>query len=111
MSFLDEKIYGNALNLIPTLGPVSLTKLYNYFGSFVRAWNGSADDYLHTGLPAKAISEIIANKQKINPEQAFAELARQKSKSSSKPKKLIRNYSKKSPQPLLYYTSAGKRVF
>src|SRR6185436_1949426 len=76
MSLLDEKIYGNALNLIPTLGPVSLTKLYNYFGSFVKAWNAVEDDYLNAGLAPKAIREIIANKQKINPEQSFAELTR-----------------------------------
>jgi DNA processing protein len=73
---LDEKIYANALNLIPVLGPVGLTKIFNHFGSWIRAWSADGSDYFRAGLSEKTISAIIADKQKIKPEQSFAELAR-----------------------------------
>jgi DNA processing protein len=76
MNLLDEKIYANALNIIPQLGPVSLAKLLNYFGSFTQAWQGKSSEYAKAGLPPKSVSEIIARKPKINPEQVFAELTR-----------------------------------
>ena len=76
MNILDEKIYANALNLIPSLGPVSLNKLLNYFGSFVKAWQAGGSDYYHAGIKSEVIDQIIANKQKINPEQSFAEVTR-----------------------------------
>jgi DNA processing protein len=76
MNLLDEKIYGNALNLIPSLGPVSLSRLRNHFGSFVKAWQAEEVDLEACGLQTKAIGQIIANKSKINPEQSFAEVTR-----------------------------------
>ncbi|MBX4191406.1 MAG: DNA-processing protein DprA [Candidatus Doudnabacteria bacterium] len=76
MNLLDEKIYGNSLNLIPGLGPVNLNRLRNHFGGFVKAWQGEEIDFQQAGLQPQAISQIIANKSKINPEQAFAEVTR-----------------------------------
>ncbi len=76
MNLLDEKIYANALNSVPSLGPVSLTKLYNLFGSWISAWKGDGSDYIQAGLLPKIVNQIIADKRKINPEQSFAELAR-----------------------------------
>ncbi len=76
MNLLDEKIYANALALIPNIGAASLNKLLAYFGSFVKAWQGNYQDYLAAGLAPKTIEQIIANKPKINPEQSFAELPR-----------------------------------
>lgn len=75
-NLLEAKIFANAFNLIPELGPISLQKLYNHFGDWHSAWIGKAPDYIDAGLPAKTISQIIAKKNTINPEQMFAELTR-----------------------------------
>lgn len=75
MQLLDEKLFANACNLIPELGPVRLTQMLQYFGSWQKAWAAPASEYIDCGLPAKIISQIIARKNQINPEQAFAALA------------------------------------
>jgi DNA processing protein len=76
MNILDEKIYANALNLIPSIGPVSLNRLLNYFGSFVKAWQATGSEYMQAGMNQSTLDRIIAEKQKINPEQSFAEVTR-----------------------------------
>src|SRR5688500_18972584 len=73
---LSNKIFGNAFNLIPEIGPASLGKLFTHFGSFETAWFEGSEAYIDAGLPARTISQIIAGKIKINPEQSFAELTR-----------------------------------
>lgn len=73
---LEAKIFANAFNLIPELGPVSLQKIYNYFGDWYTAWIAGSSDYIDAGLSAKTINQIIANKSKIKPEPLFAELTR-----------------------------------
>lgn len=73
---LSEKIFANALNLLPELGPVRLTKLRNYFGSWQKAWIADPSLYSEAGIPARIISQIIARKNSVNPEQSFAESAR-----------------------------------
>lgn len=73
---LEAKIYANAFNLIPQIGPMGLMKLYNHFGDWHSAWIGRGQDYIDAGLNAKTINQIIAIKPKINPEQSFAELTR-----------------------------------
>src|SRR5690348_4507797 len=75
MHLLEEKIFANALNQIPEIGPVRLAQLVAYFGSFQKAWAAS-DAKFAQFLPEKSIDRIITNKAKINPEQTFAELAR-----------------------------------
>jgi DNA processing protein len=76
MSSLEAKIYANAFNLIPEIGPVALQKLHNHFQDWHTAWIASSHDYIEAGLPAKIVNQIIANKPKIKPEQMFAELTR-----------------------------------
>ncbi|MBX4187027.1 MAG: DNA-processing protein DprA [Candidatus Doudnabacteria bacterium] len=76
MNLLDEKIYANALNLIPQLGPVSLNKLTAHFGSFAKAWQGQPSDYVLAGIKRETVDQIIPFKRKINPEQSFAEVTR-----------------------------------
>ncbi len=76
MHLLEEKIFANALNLIPELGPIRLAQLRKYFGSWQKAWATPADQYRLAGLPDKVIDKIIARKSQINPEQSFAELTR-----------------------------------
>lgn len=73
---LEAKIYANAFNLIPQIGPMTLMKLFNHFGDWHRAWIGTGQDYIDAGINAKTINQIIAIKPKINPEQSFAELTR-----------------------------------
>jgi DNA processing protein len=73
---LEAKIFANAFNLIPELGPISLQKLTNHFESWHSAWIAGSGKYIDAELPAKTISQIIAKKPTINPEQSFAELTR-----------------------------------
>jgi DNA processing protein len=73
---LEDKIFANAFNLVPEIGPMSMQKLFNHFGTWYKAWSARDSEYIDAGLPAKTISQIIANKPKIKPEQSFAELAR-----------------------------------
>jgi len=75
-NLLENKIFAHALNLIPEVGPITLTKLLAHFGSFRTAWYADPAEYANVGLRAKTISQIIARKNKINPEQSFAELGR-----------------------------------
>ncbi|HTL39712.1 MAG TPA: DNA-processing protein DprA [Methylomirabilota bacterium] len=76
MHLLEEKIFANALNQLPGLGPVRLTQLYSSFGSWAKAWANSPQTYAQAGIPLKTINEIITKKSKINPEQSFAEMTR-----------------------------------
>jgi DNA processing protein len=73
---LESKIFANAFNLIPEVGSVTLTKLLNHFNDWHQAWVAGAHEYFEAGLNHKTISQIIAKKSHIKPEQMFAELAR-----------------------------------
>lgn len=73
---LFNRLFGNAFNLIPQLGPVSLNRLLKHFGDFETAWFASTSDYAQAGISDKIIAEISTSKKQLNPEKAFAELAR-----------------------------------
>jgi DNA processing protein len=68
MGLEETKKYANAFNLIPELGPIKLTQILTYFSDFQTAWSASEKDYLAAGLPQKTVNQIIARKDKINPE-------------------------------------------
>lgn len=73
---LPNRIFGNALNLIPGIGAVSLTRLLNHFGGFEPAWFAGTLEYRLAGLSEKLITQVQEAKLKIHPEKTFAELAR-----------------------------------
>ncbi len=110
-TLLDEKIYANALNLIPALGPVSLTKLLNHCNSFVNSWKANAEDYIAAGITAKTVDKIIADKQKINPEKAFAEVTRKQIEILLPPEKFYPKTLKEIiPAPPLIYVRGKKEI-
>lgn len=74
----EEKIFANALNLVVELGPVKLTRLYKYFGSFAKAWSASLNDYLKAGLDEKSATAVIAKKSGLKPTQAWEDLTKHK---------------------------------
>ncbi len=76
MHLLEAKIFANALNQLPELGPVRLRQLVSHFGNYAKAWAADPSEYAQVGIPPKVVAQIIANKKKINPELSFAELAR-----------------------------------
>lgn len=75
-----NRVFANALNLIPELGPVKLGKLWKYFSNFQAAWEASSSDYRSAGLDEKTIERIITRKPLIKPEQSFEALERLKIK-------------------------------
>jgi len=73
---LANRLFGNAFNLIPGIGPATLTRLLNHFGGFEAAWFGLFVEYIKAGLSEKIANHILLTKPQINPEKSFAELAR-----------------------------------
>jgi DNA processing protein len=74
MPLLDEKIYANALNLIPPLGPVKLTYLFKHFETWEKAWKATRAMYVSAGLNPKNVEQIVSYKDKIDPEKEFEKL-------------------------------------
>ncbi|MBI2607418.1 MAG: DNA-protecting protein DprA [Candidatus Doudnabacteria bacterium] len=73
-----NKIYGNALNLIPELGAVKLTRLLNYFGDYKTAWEASAFELNQAQLDQKTIDAVKSKQPGINPGKAWEDLLIQK---------------------------------
>lgn len=73
---LSNRLFGNAFNLIPGIGPAGLTKLFNHFNGFEAAWFGHASEYIQAGLSQKLGEQISLSKKTISPEKAFIELTR-----------------------------------
>ncbi|MGE5392973.1 MAG: DNA-processing protein DprA [Candidatus Saccharibacteria bacterium] len=69
-----EKIYANALNLLPELGPVRLSRLRGHFGSFEAAWNGSVPRFLDSGLDRKIAELVARHRDSADPAAEFAKL-------------------------------------
>jgi DNA processing protein len=72
----EEQIYANALNLIPQVGPVSLARLLEFFGSFKIAFQAKRSDYVAAGLNPKLVEQIVTKKANIDPPLAYAQLAK-----------------------------------
>lgn len=60
--------YLNALNKVSGVGPKKLKTLIDYFGSGEKIWNASHKDLAETGIDTKTISNIISQREKINPD-------------------------------------------
>ncbi|OGE80712.1 MAG: DNA protecting protein DprA [Candidatus Doudnabacteria bacterium RIFCSPHIGHO2_01_FULL_46_24] len=72
----ENKVYGNALNSIEELGPVSLLKLLKFFGNFQNAWQAGVTDLAKAGLDQKKIDAILAKHPSLKPEQLWQETQR-----------------------------------
>lgn len=71
LNTVEEKIYGNALNLVPELGAVSILKLFKFFGDFQTAWQAPPAQLRSSGLQQKPIEALMVQRPNINPEQAW----------------------------------------
>ena len=67
----SEQLFANALNTIPELGPIRLTKILNFFGSYEAAFNKSASQYINAGLEANISNSIAEKMRNINPEEEY----------------------------------------
>jgi DNA processing protein len=69
-----DQIYANALNIIPELGPVKLTKLIKGFGSFEQAWLALPKDLQQINLDEKTIKIMEIKRPHIDPLEEFTKL-------------------------------------
>ncbi len=72
MTTEKERIYWLAWSKIRGLGPVSLKKIYNHFGSLEKAWYCADNQYLQVdGIGKKSLVSLVEEKAKIEPEKLF----------------------------------------
>jgi DNA processing protein len=71
-----EKIYANAFNQAPELGPVRLRKIREYFGSFSNAWKSPIAEI----KKAVEMKELMDFRPEIDPEREFSVLEKAKIK-------------------------------
>ena len=65
-----EKQYWLAWSKVKGIGPVSLRKIHEHFGSLKNAWLSSSAEYIKVdGIGKKTAISINQEKQKINPDQ------------------------------------------
>jgi DNA processing protein len=66
------KKYWLAINKIPDLGPVTVKKLWDHFGSAEEIWGAPESSFLGIeGLNKKAIKSFLENRSRINPNEEF----------------------------------------
>lgn len=58
-----------AFSTIPGIGIARLRLLLEFFGSAEKAWNAQESELQKVGLPRDALSGLIAQRKKINPQQ------------------------------------------
>ncbi len=64
--------YWLAVNNIPNLGPITIKKLYEHFGSIENVWLAAEKEmYLIAGIHVPAIRAFVENRQKIDLESEF----------------------------------------
>ncbi len=72
MTTEKEKIYWLAWSKINGLGPISLRKIYDYFGSLENAWLSSSTECLKVdGIGKKIALTISQEKSQIDPEKLY----------------------------------------
>lgn len=99
-----DKIYGNALNLSPGVGPARLSLILKHFGKFKAGFDATLKELIDCGIPEKIAEQIISNKLKINPLAEWEKLAKFNVKMLSIDEALYPKLLKEipTPPPLLY---------
>jgi DNA processing protein len=70
--------YWLALNKIENLGPITIKKLWEYFGSVEKIWLAPKEDiYQIEGLNKKAVKSFLDNRSKIDLEEEINNVSRQ----------------------------------
>lgn len=70
-------IYLNALNKINGVGPQKIKILMSHFESGERIWNSSLSELMSSGLSEKLSHIIVAERNKINPQEEWMKLEKE----------------------------------
>lgn len=104
---MDENLkYWLAINTIPKIGPVTIKKLYDHFGSIEKAWRAEEKEIrMIEGIHLPAIKSFIENRSKINPDDEYEKLKRSAAYAVSLEESeypfLLKNIY--DPPPVIYY--------
>lgn len=71
---MSDTKYWIALSLVSELGARRIRLLYERFGSAQAAFTAAQADLSHSGLPARAVAALLAEREKIDPEAEWAGL-------------------------------------
>jgi DNA processing protein len=74
---IPHKIYCNAFNLLPQIGPARLRKLHAHFPSMQDAWQADLNSLRNAGLEEKVAENIIAGRKSINPEKEYENIVKE----------------------------------
>jgi DNA processing protein len=102
---MDDKAYWVAFNLAKGIGSVRLQALLNFFSDLKLAWEAPADALREAGLSQKVIENLVAIRQKLNPEE-YLELIKDRGitvltwQDEAYPRRLKEI---EQPPPVLYY--------
>jgi DNA processing protein len=71
--------YWLALNKIENLGPITIKKLWEYFGSVEKIWQASNDEISQIeGLNKKAVKSFLENRSNIDLDEEINNISEQK---------------------------------
>ncbi len=71
----STKIYANAYNSIPELGPIKLAKIFKKSQNLAEIWRtATASNYIEMGIDQKCAQIIVEKKREIDPEKSFLDL-------------------------------------
>ena len=73
---MDELKYWVALSAIPQLGAARFRRLESYFGDLEVAWRAGAAELRQAGLDARTAQEVVAGRQRRDPDDVMDALAR-----------------------------------
>ena len=73
---MEDLKYWVALSLIPQLGATRFRHLESYFGDLEHAWRASLSQLRDAGLDSRAAQEVVAGRERLDPDESMALLAR-----------------------------------
>ena len=73
---MSELKYWVALSTVPTLGAARFRRMESYFDNLEQAWQASASQLQEAGLDSRSAREIVAARQRVNPDDGMASLSR-----------------------------------
>ncbi len=73
---MDERAYWIAFNCVAGIGPARLTALMDLCGSIESAWNAPVQHLEAAGLDRRAIDNLVAVRQELDPQRELEKVAR-----------------------------------
>jgi DNA processing protein len=100
----QEKIYLNAFNRLPHIGPTRLNQIMKHFSDMKMAWESPIKEFEKIFQDEKLANNLAEEKKKINPEKEFEKMQKESIeiitiKDNDYPKLLKEIYT---PPPILY---------